>query len=37
MVDPATGGKEILTVSSARADLVSNHVELAWYTYYPSR
>ena len=35
MIDPATGWMEICTVPSARADLVSNIVELAWLTRYP--
>ena len=35
MIDPATGWIEICTVPSARADLVSNIVELAWLTRYP--
>ena len=32
MIDPATGWVEIRAVSSARADLVANQVELAWLT-----
>ena len=35
MIDPATGWIEIRTVPSARADLVSNIVELVWITMYP--
>ena len=35
MIDPATGWIEIRIVPSARADLVSNIVELAWLTRYP--
>ena len=35
MINPATGWIEIRTVPSARADLVSNIVELAWLTGYP--
>ena len=35
MIDPATGCIEICTVLSAREDLVSNIVELAWLTRYP--
>ena len=35
IIDPATGWIEIRTVLSARADLVSNIVELAWLTRYP--
>ena len=35
IIDPATGWIEIHTVPSARADLVSNIVELAWLTRYP--
>ena len=35
MIDPATGWREIYTMSLARADLVANQVELAWLTRYP--
>ena len=35
MIDPATGWIEIRTVPSARVDLVSNIVELAWLSRYP--
>ena len=35
MVDPAMDWTEICTAPSARADLVSNIVELAWLTRYP--
>ena len=35
MIDPATGWIEIHIAPSARADLVSNIVELAWLTRYP--
>ena len=35
MIDPATGWIEIHTVSSARAELVSYIVEVAWLTRYP--
>ena len=35
MIDPATGWIEIRQVPEARADLVSNQVELAWLTRYP--
>ena len=35
MMDPATGWIEILTVPSARADLVCNIVELTRLTRYP--
>ena len=35
MIDTATGWIKIRTVSSARADLVSNMVELAWLIRYP--
>ena len=35
ILDPATGWIEIRTVPSARADLVSNVVELTWPTRYP--
>ena len=35
MIDTATGWKEICTMSSARANQVSNIVELAWLTRFP--
>ena len=35
MIDPATGWIEMCTVLSARADLVSNIVELTWLIRYP--
>ena len=34
MIYPATGQIEICSVPEARADLVSNQVELAWLTRY---
>ena len=34
MIDPATGWIEIRTIPSARADLVTKQVELAWLTRY---
>ena len=35
MIDPATGWIKIHEVPSARLDLVSHQVELAWLTRYP--
>ena len=35
MIDPVMGWIEILSVPEARADLVTNQVELAWLTRYP--
>ena len=35
MIDSTTGWREIRTVFSVCADLVSNMVELAWLTRYP--
>ena len=35
MIYPATDWIEICTVPSARADLVANHIELAWLMCYP--
>jgi transposase InsO family protein len=35
MIDPATGWVEIRALPGARADYVSNQVELAWLTRYP--
>ena len=35
MIDSANGWIEIRSVPEARADLVANHVELAWLTRYP--
>ena len=35
MIDSATGWIKVCLVTSARADLVSNIVELAWLTRYP--
>ena len=35
MIDPAIGWIEICTVPSARVNLVSNILELAWLTRYP--
>ena len=35
MIDPATGWVSIRAVSSARADLVAQQVELGWLTRYP--
>ena len=37
MIDPATGGIEKCTVPSARADLVSDQVDLSWLTHYPKQ
>ena len=35
MIDLATGWIEIRTATSARADLISNQVEVAWLTRHP--
>ena len=35
MIDPATGWIEVRSVPEARADLVTNQVELVWLTRYP--
>ena len=34
VIDPATGWIEIRSVPEARADLVANHVEIAWLPRY---
>ena len=35
MIHPATSWIEIHSVPKVRADLVANHVEIAWLTRYP--